>query len=203
MKTAFFVAVTMTAAAAASAQTPTPDACAALMKLQLPGVNMNVSKTEWIPAGPLPAGRAGGPPSIVKLPAYCRLDGMIDRRTGAGGVPYGIGFAIAPPENWNGRLLFQGGGGLNGSVAAPIGASAAGDSPGLARGFAVVSTDTGHQGMGGFDATFFQDQQATLDFAYAAIGRVAESRSESSPSTTSVRRIVPTSRAARPAVAKP
>ena len=46
--------------------------------------------------------------------------------------------------------------------------------PGLARGFAVASTDTGHQGRGGFDASFMQDQQASLDFAYAAIGRLAE-----------------------------
>jgi pimeloyl-ACP methyl ester carboxylesterase len=38
----------------------------------------------------------------------------------------------------------------------------------------VASTDTGHQGRGGFDASFMQDQQANLDFAYAAIGRVAE-----------------------------
>jgi feruloyl esterase len=56
----------------------------------------------------------------------------------------------------------------------PLGAQASGGTPGLARGFAVVSTDTGHQGMGGFDASFMQDQQASLDFAYAAIGRVAE-----------------------------
>ena len=60
------------------------------------------------------------------------------------------------------------------SVGNPVGASAAGSSSGLARGFAVVSTDTGHQGKGAFDGTFRQDQQADLDFAYAAIGRVAE-----------------------------
>ena len=71
-------------------------------------------------------------------------------------------------------LFQQGGGGLNGSVAAPYGAQAAGDAPALSRGFAVVTTDTGHQGMGGFDGSFRADQQANLDFAYAAIGRVAE-----------------------------
>src|SRR5215211_8163399 len=38
----------------------------------------------------------------------------------------------------------------------------------------VVSTDTGHQGRGAFDGGFMQDQQANLDFAYAAIGRVAD-----------------------------
>src|SRR5580704_6222108 len=99
---------------------------------------------------------------------------MIDKRTGAAGAAYGICFAIALPENWNGRFLLQGGGGLNGSVQPPIGASGAGTQPGLARGFAVASTDTGHEGRGGFDATFQQDQQASLDFAYAAIGRFAD-----------------------------
>jgi feruloyl esterase len=100
------------------------------------------------------------------------LDGIIDKRTGADGKPYGIGFALALPGDWNGRFLFQGGGGLNGSVQMPMGAVASGTTPGLARGFAVVSTDTGHTGQG-FDASFMQEQQASLDFAYQAIGRVA------------------------------
>src|SRR5688572_16798817 len=152
----------------------TPEACAALMQLQVPGVALTVTRTEWLAAGaPIPGGR-GGTPQSSNLPAYCRLDGVIDRRTGTGGVSYGIGFALALPENWNGRFLFQGGGGLNGSVQPPLGASASGGESGLARGFAVVSTDTGHQGKGGFDGSFRQDQQASLDFAYAAIGRVAE-----------------------------
>src|SRR4051812_4405663 len=42
----------------------------------------------------------------------------------------------------------------------------------LARGFAVVTTDTGHTGEV-FDATFMREQQASLDFAYQAVGRVA------------------------------
>ena len=148
-------------------------ACNALKQLQVPGVNLAVTKTEWVPAGSPPPGR-GGATSNVKLPAYCRLDGMIDKRSGAVGATYGIGFAIALPQNWNGRFLLQGGGGLNGSVQFPLGASAAGTDPGLARGFAVASTDTGHEGKGGFDGSFQQDQQASLDFAYVAIGRVAE-----------------------------
>ena len=155
----------------------TPAACEALQKLQLDGVALAVTKTQWFTAGaPLPAGRAGGPaPAATNLPAYCRVDGVIDRRTGVpAGTTYGIGFALALPETWNGRFLMQGGGGLNGSVGNPLGTSAAGDRSALARGFAVVSTDTGHTGTGGFDGTFQQDQQASLDFAYAAIGRVAE-----------------------------
>jgi feruloyl esterase len=49
---------------------------------------------------------------------------------------------------------------------------ATGGVPGLARGFAVVSTDTGHSGQV-FDASFMAEQQAALDFAYQAVGRVA------------------------------
>ena len=160
----------------AAAQTPrtTPAACDALRQLQVAGVALTVTKTEWLAAGaPLPGGRGGAAPVATKLPAYCRLDGVIDRRMGAGAT-YGIGFALALPEDWNGRFLFQGGGGLNGSVQNPLGASAAGERPALARGFAVVSTDTGHQGTGAFDGSFRQDQQASLDFAYVAVGRVAE-----------------------------
>jgi feruloyl esterase len=160
--TAVFSSLVLCAPVAA-AQTPptTPAACDALRQLQVPGVALAVTTAEWSP----PSG---------SLPAHCRLDGVIDRRTGAGGVAYGIGFALALPQDWNGRFLFQGGGGLNGSVRPPLGASAAGDRSGLARGFAVVSTDTGHQGTGAFDGSFRQDQQASLDFAYAAVGRVAE-----------------------------
>lgn len=158
----------------AFAQAPDPAAaCADRKLLQVPGVSLTITKAEWIPAGTTPPGR-GAAASGVRLPAYCRLDGMIDRRTGAGGATYGIGFAIALPQNWNGRFLLQGGGGLNGSVQAPMGASGAGNDPGLARGFAVASTDTGHEGRGGFDGSFMQDQQANLDFAYIAIGRVAD-----------------------------
>ncbi len=155
------------------AQPPAPsDPCSALMNLQVPGVALTVTRAERIPAGPTRVGPPGAG-ADVKLPAYCRLDGVIDRRTGEGGVAYGIGFALALPENWNGRFLFQGGGGLNGSVQPPFGGLAAGNEPALARGFAVASTDSGHQGRV-FDAAFMQDQQASLDFAYAAVGRVAE-----------------------------
>jgi hypothetical protein len=142
-----------------------------MAKLRIAGAQLEITRAEWVPAGPMPAGRGGG--SGVALPAHCRVEGKLDKRQGASGKTYGIGFAVALPENWTGQFLQQGGGGLNGSVAAPVGAQAAGDRPALARGFAVVTTDTGHTGAGGFDASFMQDQQALLDFEYVAIGRVA------------------------------
>jgi len=145
--------------------------CAAVAKLRIPGVNLELTRADWIPAGPLPAAPPGA--AGVAVPAHCRVEGVIDGRTGSGGVAYGIGFAVALPESWTGQFLQQGGGGLNGSVAAPLGAQAAGGWPALSRGFAVATTDTGHKGTGSFDRSFMQDQQAVLDFEYAAIGRVA------------------------------
>jgi hypothetical protein len=170
------VALIISAAAPVDAQTARDAAaCASLMKLQIPGIALTITKAEWFADGSTPpGGRAGGPPvAPIKLPAYCRLDGVLDKRTGADGKPYGIGFALALPGDWNGRFLFQGGGGLNGSVQMPLGATAAGTTPALLRGFAVVSTDTGHTGQNGFDASFMQEQQASLDFAYQAVGRIA------------------------------
>ena len=146
-------------------------ACTALGQLQVPGVALSEVKTQWMPAGSTPPLPPNAPPLTVPLPAYCRFDATIDRRTGVDGRSFGIGFALGLPAEWNGRFLFQGGGGLNGSVAPPLGRTALGDSA-LARGFAVVTTDTGHRGEV-FDASFMADQQAALDFAYVAVGRVA------------------------------
>jgi len=163
----------VTATRPARAQDPSGEArCVALSTLQVPGAQLSDVKPEWFPPGsPPPTEPPYVPRLTVKLPAYCRLDATLDRRTGADGRPYGIGFAVALPVDWNGRLLFQGGGGLNGTVAPPLGHTGAGDAA-LARGFAVVTTDTGHKGEG-FDATFMREQQASLDFAYQAVGRVA------------------------------
>jgi hypothetical protein len=169
-----FVALVCSVAEAQAQNLRDAAACAALTKLQIPGLALSITKAQWFDAGstPPPAGR-GAPAPAVKLPAYCRVDGVLDARTGADSKSYGIGFALALPGDWNGRFLFQGGGGLNGAVQMPLGATAAGTQPALTRGFAVVSTDTGHTGTG-FDASFMQEQQASLDFAYQAVGRVAQ-----------------------------
>src|SRR4030095_11264372 len=146
--------------------------CSDMAKFRSPGVTLEITRAEIVPAGRA-AGARGGPAG-PNLPAHCRIDGMMDRRTGTDGKTYGIRFAIALPENWSGQYLQQGGGGLNGTVAQPTGAQAAGDQPALARGLAVATTDTGHQSSGGaFDGSFMLDQQAALDFEFIAIGRVA------------------------------
>jgi pimeloyl-ACP methyl ester carboxylesterase len=145
--------------------------CADLAKFQMPGMKLEITTASVVPAGPARGGRGAAGPM---LPVHCRVNGMLDRRTGSDGKTYGIRFAIALPDNWAGEYLQQGGGGLNGTVGEPIGNQATGDKPALARGFAVATSDTGHQSTGGgFDGSFMQDQQAVLDFEYVAIGRLA------------------------------
>jgi feruloyl esterase len=156
----------------AAAQAAAPD-CAASLKLRIAyPEKVRIIAAERVPAAPAGTVSAGpgSPPIAVALPAYCRVSGTINERVGAGGKPYAIGFQIALPENWNGRLLFQGGGGLNGVIRPPLGVQATGDRPALARGFAIVSTDSGHHSDTGFDRGFMADQQAALDFAHASLG---------------------------------
>ena len=103
----------------------------------------------------------------------------MNRRTGIDGEEFGIAFALAMPDEWNGDFLMQGGAGSNGVVMPPLGLNAAGDTPALMRGFAVVSTDTGHKSHHpGFDFAFMKDQQAYLDFAYLANAEVASASQE-------------------------
>lgn len=145
--------------------------CAALGKFTLKGYDVKITRAEEVPAGPMPAPPNAPPGPRASLPAHCRVDGVLDQRTGRNGKPYAIGFAVALPANWNGRFFFEGGGGLNGTVTPPVGARFAGDSSALAAGFAVASTDSGHKSSG-FDATFMEDQEASLNFLYQAVAKV-------------------------------
>jgi feruloyl esterase len=133
------------------------------------GGGVVITETALEAAGPMMA--APGRPALA-LPQHCRLRGVIDRRTGVGGREFGIGFELRLPAEWNGRFLFQGGGGLDGVINPAIGTVAnSAQAPALTRGFAVVSTDAGHSGSM-IDASFGTDQQARIDYAYAAIGKV-------------------------------
>ena len=160
-------------ALALPAKGATPTTCTALKDFKAPGFDVVIDKAELVAASTGSAPAAGGPPGPPRpaLPAHCRIDGTIDKRTGRNNRPYAIGFAVTMPTAWNGRFLFKGGGGLNGAVNPPYGAQYAGDVPALAQGYAVVSTDSGHQGSN-FDASFFEDQEAALNFLYQAIDKV-------------------------------
>lgn len=172
---ASFFVLTAIAGARLCAQSAGAPHCADMMKFQSLHMKLAITKAEAMAAS-APGTLRISPnfPAMVPVavPPFCKVEGVIDQRIGVDGKQYGIGFALTLPDQWNGRFLFQGGGGLNGNVALPLGSQAAGDQPALARGFAVVTTDSGHKGAV-FDGSFFQDQQASLDFYYVAIGRVA------------------------------
>jgi pimeloyl-ACP methyl ester carboxylesterase len=165
-----YALLSMGIAATVHAQSPS---CTSLSQFKAAGFDVSIKKTANIAAGPVPT-LPFEAPFPGTLPEYCRVDGVMDERIGRDGKPYAIGFAIALPSNWNGRYLMQGGGGLNGSVASPVGNVAVGSVPALARGFAVITTDTGHQGANAFDAGFMVDQEAVINFYYQAIGKVAQ-----------------------------
>jgi feruloyl esterase len=166
----FFAAACTSGVACAQAA----DSCVNLGHLRIDGVE--ITKTAMIMGGTTIPSAFPGAPAMGPLPAHCRVDGVINRRKGADGEEFGIGFAVALPEAsvWNGDFMMQGGGGGNGVVSYPLGASFAGDKSALVRGFAVASTDTGHKAKAGpLDFSFMRDQQAYLDFAYLANAEVA------------------------------
>ena len=90
--------------------------------------------------------------------------------------------------SWNGRFLFQGGGGLNGSVRPS--ARRRRRRAALRHWLAASpwSRPTPGTPAAGSTSAFMREQQASLDFAYQAVGGWRSSPSRSSRGTTAVRR---------------
>lgn len=174
MKNHLIVSMLLLSGAAFAAPALAAD-CAALGGLQLHGVDIAKAEpqsAQVLPPDPMSA-MTGGSPRAVRVGAHCLVEGTIAARDGVNGR-YGIRFQLRMPEQWNGRFLFQGGGGTDGFIAPAIGAVPSTGStaaPALERGYAVVSMNGGHDKL---DLGFGQDQQARLDLAYAAIGKVSD-----------------------------
>ncbi len=162
--------------------------CAAIAKFAL-GENIKVTGADKVEANTQkPAAGPGAAPIGDFLPAHCVVQGSLNSRTGKAfatdattravsivDAPYSINFELRLPKDWNGRFYFQGGSGLDGVVSQAIGAyngALGGAANALSRGYAVVSTDAGHQSAGVFDGSFGADQQARLDYAYNAVDKV-------------------------------
>ncbi|HSV34750.1 MAG TPA: tannase/feruloyl esterase family alpha/beta hydrolase [Ramlibacter sp.] len=139
-----------------------PD-CAALLRVALQGTV--IQSATRVEAG---AQRAGELP----LPAHCIVRAEVGARSGVGGVRYATHFELRLPQAWNGRFQFMGGGGTDGSVRPAYGSAQGGSRPALADGYAVVSSDFGHQASDPRDASFGLDPQARIDWGYNAIGQV-------------------------------
>lgn len=157
--------------------------CDALTRLdhsQLPNATTIISGATLKPPSAVVTGR-GGRGNIPALPAHCEVLGRMNDRTGANGQHYAIRFHLRLPTAWNGRFLFEGGGGSNGNLGDALG-NLQGQQPtnALVLGYAVVSQDSGHDNAVNNDPklngtlTFGFDEQARLDFGYNSYDQVTQ-----------------------------
>lgn len=120
-----------------------------------------------------------------EAPAHCEIVGAInDRVSPVDAQHYAIKFRLRLPQDWNGRFYMEGGGGSNGALKDALGPTGLNQSEtALDRGFAVVTTDSGHDNDTNSDpnasgrSAFGLDPQARLDFGYLSydiVTRVAK-----------------------------
>src|SRR6266540_4310924 len=160
-----FVGTSLLALGANSAPVDPISACANILNIvKFPVTRTQITLAKWNPVGTTSA-------NGVALPDHCQIRGVINQRTGVDGYPYGDMFEVRlpAPSLWNGRYMFQGGGGTEGSVPAATG-TAGTLSPTLARGWTVASQDGGHENSQlPFSLEFALDPQAVADHAYRSI----------------------------------
>ncbi|MFO1273030.1 MAG: tannase/feruloyl esterase family alpha/beta hydrolase [Rubrivivax sp.] len=116
---------------------------------------------------------AAGTLSVAGKPVaeHCLVSGrMAERKSAVDGQTYAIGFQMRLPVNWNGRFFHQGNGGLDGIIQPAVGLVGGGGelSNALAQGFAVLSSDAGHNVRQ--LPMFGVDPDARLDYGYKAVG---------------------------------
>jgi feruloyl esterase len=147
-----------------------------------PDPSTQVDLARWIPAGTvtLAAGPDGRVPLPATVPAHCELIGSLQQRSGEGGQHYAIRFHLRMPGDWNGRLVFQGGGGSNGALGDALGAYSPAATPALQSGYAVVSQDSGHDNVNNNDPmrngvlVFGFDEPARANYGGASLPLVAQ-----------------------------
>ena len=140
------------------------------------GANSSLGTTGPPPAAEVPcsdlAGRSVGGAELVSAietsvggTPSCVVDGQIDAT---------INFQLTIPCDWNGKLLYLGSGGFGGSISPATGTLSPGmlgdaNCDGQADGYAIVASDTGHQGAT-FDAEWVLSSPAAADdFAFRAV----------------------------------
>ncbi|HUL82896.1 MAG TPA: tannase/feruloyl esterase family alpha/beta hydrolase, partial [Gammaproteobacteria bacterium] len=102
-------------------------------------------------------------------PAHCRVSGVIDSE---------VAFEVNLPAAWNGRFYMIGNGGLAGEGPDDPG-RAAQRAAALVEGFAMASTNTGHDGRKGQPGTFvITNPKSAIDYAYRAVHVTAATAKE-------------------------
>jgi pimeloyl-ACP methyl ester carboxylesterase len=136
-----------------------------------------IETAEFVKAGGIPVPAPAPPGTAVPVPDHCLIRAKINERTGIDGKPYAIGYELRLPANWNGKLFFQGGGGMDGVVRPAFGIIGSGVGPpnGLSNGYAVASTDAGHTEEPGplGPYLFGLDPRARQDKGYSSVPPVA------------------------------
>jgi feruloyl esterase len=133
-------------------------ACANLAALTIPAVTIRSATA--VAAGPFTPPAAT---TAMTLPAFCRVEATA-RPTSDSDIHFEVW--IPPADAWNGKLEGVGNGGYSGTIGYPAMAA------GLRRGYAVVSTDTGHAGD---DMKFGQGHpEKVIDWAYRSIHVMTE-----------------------------
>jgi pimeloyl-ACP methyl ester carboxylesterase len=100
---------------------------------------------------------------------YCKVLGAIHP------VDYAapdINFQVNLPANWNGKSLQFGGGGLNGTLVTGLARymkQPDNEATPLARGYVTLGSDSGHQSSGGFDGSFYLNEEALDNFGHMQI----------------------------------
>lgn len=118
---------------------------------------------------------AAGETAQATLPAHCLVEGYFGEREGRLGGSYRTGFRMRLPLGWNGRFLFEGGGGSNGVIRTATGINGAGNPSALERGYAVIAQDSGHDNernnlpSHGGDLVFGHDPQARADYGHSSL----------------------------------
>jgi hypothetical protein len=153
--------------APAKGESPAPLACGQVTTraLAIPGLTVTTA---------VAMAASGAAHSAQGYPAHCQVRGSIHPRTGIDGRPYAIGFDLRlPAAGWNGGFFYAGDAGFGGSFNDPLGSVAMGGrSNALSRGYAVVSSDSGHVAdpRQAFDGSFGMDPQARVDYGHNALG---------------------------------
>jgi len=132
-----------------------------------------VAQAQFVSAGPVPLAPFGPPGAAAPAPDHCLVRGKIDERVGVDGKPYAIGYEVRLPAAWNGKFLFEGGGGSDGVLrpaldVIPFGAP---KPNALSAGYATATTDAGHLDEPGplGPYLFGLDPKARADKGYSSI----------------------------------